>query len=320
LDRKSKLDCEDLGFMLAPRLNAAGRLGQAQLAIELLTTTSADRATALAEYINELNGSRQSLERSVYLAANKQAQEQFDPVRDAALVLAGHGWHPGVIGIVAGRLAEKYHRPVVLVALDEVGVKPGIGSARSIPGFNLHAALEVCGQHLLSHGGHAAAAGLRIDEHKLDDFRADFVEHAAVEITRAQQIAELWIDAEVPLSAMTRETVEQLERLGPFGQSNQRPLFCATSVSLSEPPKKIGGGGRHLSLKLSQGATQFRAVAFGGGDWSDELEASGGVLDIAFRPVFNDFRGRRTVELQVADWRVAQGASVAGARSVLDAS
>ena len=108
LDQKAALDCEDIGFMLAPRLNAAGRLGQAQLGVELLTTESAERAAALAEYLHELNSSRDSLERSIYLAANKQVQQEFDPEHNAALVLAGRGWHAGVIGIVAGRLAEKY--------------------------------------------------------------------------------------------------------------------------------------------------------------------------------------------------------------------
>ncbi len=135
LDGKSCLECEDIGFTLAPRLNAAGRLGQAQLAVELLTTTSTERAAALAEYLHELNSSRESLERSVYLAAAKMAQDQFDPENDAALVLAGRDWHPGVIGIVAGRLAEKYHRPVVMIALDGLGVKAGIGSVSGVAGF-----------------------------------------------------------------------------------------------------------------------------------------------------------------------------------------
>ena len=187
LDKKPRLDSDDIGFTIAPRLNAAGRLGQAQLGVELLSTTSPERANALAEYLSELNGSRQSLERSIYLAANKQAQEEYDVDQDSALVLADRGWHPGVIGIVAGRLAEKFHRPVVLVALDELGVKPGVGSARSVPGFNLHEALANCTQHLLSHGGHAAAAGLKIDETNLDAFRSDFCEYAASGISAEQR-------------------------------------------------------------------------------------------------------------------------------------
>ena len=129
---KTRLTGEDIGFGIAPRLNAAGRLGQATLGVELLSTDSKDRAKSLAEYIDELNNSRVSLERSIYLSAHKQAKEQFEAGVDSALVLADRGWHPGVIGIVAGRLTEKYHRPVVMISMDEVGAKPATGSARSI--------------------------------------------------------------------------------------------------------------------------------------------------------------------------------------------
>ncbi|HQU41846.1 MAG TPA: single-stranded-DNA-specific exonuclease RecJ, partial [Pirellulales bacterium] len=235
IDRKPALDSEDIGFVLAPRLNAAGRLGQAQLAVELLTTPSPERANALAEYLNELNGSRQSLERSIYLAANKLAQEQHDVERDAAFVLAERGWHAGVIGIVAGRLVEKFHRPVVLVALDDLGVKPGVGSARGVPGFNLHEALCGCSQHLVSHGGHAAAAGLKIEESRVDSFRDDFCEQVAAAITLEQRTAELTIDAEVSLGELTLGALNQIERLAPFGQHNPRPVLCASGVTLAGP-------------------------------------------------------------------------------------
>jgi single-stranded-DNA-specific exonuclease len=308
LDKKPRLDSDDIGFTIAPRLNAAGRLGQAQLGVELLSTTSPERASALAEYLSELNGSRQSLERSIYLAANKQAQEEYDVDQDSALVLADRGWHPGVIGIVAGRLAEKFHRPVVLVALDELGVKPGVGSARSVPGFNLHEALANCTQHLLSHGGHAAAAGLKIDETNLDAFRSDFCEYAASGISAEQRVAELWIDAEVGFGELSLASVLELERLAPFGHSNPRPLLCATGVTLAGAPQRMGGGGRHLSLKLSQHGATLRGVAFGGGDWAEELAEVEGPLSVAFRPVINEFRGRRNVELHVADWQAAQPA------------
>lgn len=305
LDRKQTLDSEDVAFSLAPRLNAAGRLGQAQLGVELLTTRSAERATALAEYLHELNGSRQSLERSIYLAANKLAQEQHDVERDCAFVLAQRGWHAGVIGIVAGRLAEKYHRPVVLVAFDDLGVKPGIGSARSVPGLNVYECLCGCAHHLLSHGGHAAAAGLKIEEAKIDDFRADFCEHVAGSLTAEQRIAELAIDAEVSFGELTLPVLNQIERLAPFGQHNPRPLLCASGVTLAGPVQRIGGGGRHLAVKLAQQGVVLRAVAFGGGDWADELDKQPGPMAVAFRPVINDFKGYRRVELQLSDWRPA---------------
>lgn len=311
LDQKPSLVCEDIGFTLGPRLNAAGRLGQAQLGVELLTTTVADRAGALAEYLHELNGSRESLERSIYLAANKQAQEQFDPASDAALVLAGRGWHPGVIGIVAGRLAEKYHRPVALIAQDEVGVKPGTGSVRGAPGFNVHEALAYCSETLLSHGGHAAAGGLKIDDSQVDAFRELFCQFAEERIEHEHRVAELWIDAETLLSSLTTATVEQIERLAPFGQGNHRPLLCASNVRLIEAPKKLGNSGRHLALRLDQHGVRMRGVAFGGGDWAEELAAVDGPLSFAFRPIINTFNGRRSVELHITDWRAAEPAAVA---------
>src|SRR5262249_22223978 len=163
---------------------------------------------------------------------------QFDAGQDAALVLAERGWHPGVIGIVAGRLVERHHRPVVMVAFDEMGQKPGTGSARSIPGFDVCRALSACSNHLLAHGGHAAAAGLKIEEQNLEAFRADFCEHAAEHISEEQRQAEISIDAEVYLSELTLSAVEQIERLAPFGNSNPRPMLCATNITLAEPPKR----------------------------------------------------------------------------------
>lgn len=312
LAEKKSLDSEDVAFALAPRLNAAGRLGQAELGVELLTTTSPERAQALAEYVNGLNADRQSLERSIYLTAHKQIVEKFDAENDAAFVLADVDWHPGVIGIVAGRLAEKFHRPVILIALDRLGVKPGTGSARSAPGLELHKALNACTHHLVGHGGHAAAAGLKIEERKLDDFRAEFCEYVAAEMKKPSVVGpELVIDAEMPLSTLTLETLNQINRLGPFGQGNARPTFCAVGLTLDEPPKKIGGGQRHLSLKLSQYRDSIRAVSFGNADWAEELEKVDGPIDVAFRPVINEFRGRRTVEMQVIDWRVSTPAAAA---------
>jgi len=302
-DGKPRLDSEDIGFSLAPRLNAAGRLAQAQLGVELLVTDRADRAMELAQYIDQLNGSRQTLERSMQLAAKKQIDERFNAAEDAAFVLAERGWHPGVIGIVAGRLAEKHHRPVVLISLDQIGTRSGIGSARSIPGFNLHEALEACAESLLAHGGHAAAAGLRIEEDKIDAFRSAFCEVAATEISQQQRVADLLIDAEFPLSAFTTNTVHQIERLAPFGQNNARPLLCATGATLVGSPKAIGAGGRHLSLRLSQHGVSLRAVAFGAAEWAEPMTALTRPIDIAFRPVINTFQGRHNVELHLVDWR-----------------
>ena len=194
-------------------------------------------------------------------------KEQYDPQNDPALVLAGTGWHAGVIGIVAGRLAEKYHRPVVMIALDQVGSRPGTGSARSAGGLDLCQALAACSEHLMSFGGHAAAAGLKIEEAKVDAFRAVFCDHVAGEVSDANRVAEIRIDGEAPLSQLTLKTVEQIEQLAPFGEGNPRPVLCASSVALAEPPKRIGGG-RTASFGTPESTWRDAAV---GGLWTGRL-------------------------------------------------
>lgn len=306
LHEKSSLDSENIAFMIAPRLNAAGRFGQAQLAVELMTTDSEQRAQQLAEYIHELNGSRDSLERSIMIGANKQIKEDFDAENDPGFVLAGRDWHVGVIGLVAGRLAEKFGRPVVLISLDKLGVKPGVGSARSGGSTNLHHALSACSEHLVGFGGHAAAAGLKIEESRIEAFRGAFCDQLSTQSTSSIGEVEVCIDGEAPLSQLTAQVVRQIEQMAPFGKGNPRPVLCATGVKLSEPPKKIGGGERHLSLRLVQHRVSIRGVGFGFGDQADELSRIDTPLDIAYRPVINEFNGRHTVEVQLVDWRVSE--------------
>ncbi len=304
LNDKKRLEGDDIGFTIGPRLNAAGRMGQAELAIELLTTESQQRADTIAQYMDEFNTKRQSIERSILLAANKQIKAAEDRKDAAAFVLADHSWHPGVIGIVAGRLAEKHNRPVVMIANDPLGVKPGIGSARSVPGFNLHEALAECGHLLESHGGHAAAAGMKIKPENLDAFREAFCQVAVEQISQADRVAELRVDAEASLQMLTRQTVEQIERLAPFGHGNTRPMLCASEVRLSGAPKRMGATGSHLSMTFDQHGVKMRAVAFGGGDWEEELVKIKGPMSIAFRPVINRWQGRVSVEIHLDDWHV----------------
>lgn len=305
LDEKSQLDSEDVAFRLAPRLNAAGRLGQAACGIELLTTADDARAASLANYLHELNAQRETEERSILLAATKQARERFDPEADPALVLADRGWHAGVIGIVAGRLAERFHRPVVMIAQDSLQGRPATGSVRSVPGFDVHAALVACRGHLVTCGGHAAAAGLRVEDAHIDAFREQFLAEVAARLPESLRLAQLALDGEATLAGLTLDTVVQIERLAPFGQANRRPVLCATGVSLVEPPRAIGGGGRHLAMNLVQHGAKVRGVAFGGAEWLDHLPPPGQPFHVAFKPKINEFRGRRTAEMEIVDWRPA---------------
>lgn len=310
LCERPSLCSEDIGYVLGPRLNAAGRLGQAQLGVELLLTESPERARQLAEYIQEMNATRDRLEKGILSAAGKQIKERFDPERDPALVLDGDGWHPGVIGIVAGRLADKYQLPVVVIGWDEAGLKPGIGSARSGGAVELHRALAACHEHLIAHGGHAAAAGLRIDPPHVERFRQQFCEFVASEVAEQQRVAEIVIDAEAIFSQLTQRTVQHIEMLAPFGQGNPRPILCARDVQLAAPPRTMGGGDRHLSLRLAQHRVALRAVAFGQSQWAAELEQlQQQPVDIAFSPVINEFRGMRSVEIHLIDWRPAETGS-----------
>jgi single-stranded-DNA-specific exonuclease len=303
LQEKSQLESEDVAFRLAPRLNAAGRLGQAASGIELLTTADAARAVSLADYVHELNAQRDTLERSIQLAAAKQARDRFDPEQDPALVLADRGWHAGVIGIVAGRLAEKFHRPIVMLARDEHQGRPAIGSVRSVPGFDVHAALVTCRDLLVTCGGHAAAAGLRIEDAKIDAFRARFLAAVDQRMPAALRQAQITLDGEATLASLTLDTVQQMEQLAPFGQANRRPVLCASGVRLVEPPRTIGAGARHISMNLVQHGAKLRGVAFGGADWLDHLPAPGQPFHVAFKPKINEFRGRRTAEMEIIDWR-----------------
>ncbi len=308
-DQKPALGSEDLGFKIGPRLNASGRLGQAQLGVELLTCDNPERATQLATYINELNKNRDSLDRKILKAANEVIRESHDPENEPAIVLAQPDWHLGVIGIVAGRVAEAWHRPTVLISLDPMGQRPGVGSCRSACGINLYEAIDGCREHLVKFGGHAAAAGLSIEPDKVDIFREDFCERVMQQAGIDDLVPDLDIDAEALLGQLTFGMMNELDRLAPFGQKNPRPLMCATDVQLAEPPRTMGSDGRHLALQLEQYGAKVRAVAFGKGEWASTLSEQGGRFDFAFRPQINEFRGHRSVQLHLVDFRPTEQSS-----------
>jgi single-stranded-DNA-specific exonuclease len=305
LGAKPNLSAADIGYRLAPRLNAAGRLGCARLVVELLTTASHQRAVDLARYLEEQNQQRQQLERRI-LAQARELVEARDLNGTPALVLASAEWHAGIIGIVAGRLVELYARPVLLIALrperDESALL-GQGSGRSVPGFPLHEALKACGDELLSHGGHMAAAGFKIQPERIDVFRERFCDYAARHFASRLPVPQLVLDAEVPLSALTPGLLRDLDRLEPYGACNHRPVFLAGGLEVRGAPRKMGSGERHLSFLVRQQNTTLRAVAWSMADRVEELMAAGGQCCLAFTPKINEWQGRRSVELEVTDFQ-----------------
>jgi single-stranded-DNA-specific exonuclease len=296
---KEGLAAMDVGYGLAPRLNAAGRLGSARLAVELLTTSSSQRAEELARYLEDQNQERQALERHIFREARALAEEGNGA---PALVLASANWHPGLIGIVAGRLAELYHRPVLLIAVRE-GQSSGQGSGRSIPGFLLHEALQECTESLLSHGGHASAAGFRIDAAAIPVFREQFCAVAGRRLGPEPPARRLILDAEVPLSALTTGLLKALAELEPYGPGNPQPLFLAGNVQVVGEPRRVGRGEQHLSFRARQEGKYLRAIAFGMADRAQELMSEGGRCCLAYSPRFNEWNGFRSVDLEVRDFQ-----------------
>lgn len=299
LDAKSSLAADDIGYVMAPRINAAGRLGTAHLAVELLTTSSPERACELANHLEQQNQERQQLERHILHEARELAQAEAD---SPALVLSSANWHPGLLGIVASRLVDQFARPVLMIATN-ADQPHGQGSGRSVPGFALNEALDDCTDTLVSHGGHAAAAGFRVLPEQLAGFKRSFVEVARRRLGQAPRPHRLAIDAEVPLSALTAGLMQSIGQLEPYGQGNPQPLFLADRLQIVGEPRKVGGGERHVSFRVSQGGRDMKAIAFGMADRLPALMSAGGHCCLVFTPRINEYRGMRSVEIEVRDFQ-----------------
>jgi single-stranded-DNA-specific exonuclease len=287
----------DIGFGLGPRLNAAGRLGTAQDALELLLTEDASRARALAVKLDAQNRERRTVEEAVFQEAEAQLAEWFDAVRDAAIVVGAPGWHPGVVGIVASRLQKRHHRPTLVVGFDEAGV--GKGSGRSIAGLSLVAALARCAEYLDKHGGHEMAAGLTMQADRFGDFRRSFCACAREWLTDEQLQPRLHVDAELALSEIDFALLEQHEALQPFGMGNPQPLFAARGVTLAAEPRVMKE--KHLSLVLRQGRHEARAVWFNSA--TEALPRP--PWDVAFQIERNEWQGTVSAQVHVKAVRAA---------------
>ncbi|HET8673189.1 MAG TPA: single-stranded-DNA-specific exonuclease RecJ, partial [Thermoleophilaceae bacterium] len=249
------LNARALAFRLAPRINAAGRLQRADAGLELLLTEDEERAAQIADELDLLNRERQDTETRILFAAEAE-RARFEGA--PAYVLAGEGWHPGVIGIVASRLVERHHRPTLLIALDG---DSGRGSGRSIGPYDLHAGLAAAADHLVRFGGHRAAAGFEVAAGEVDALRRAFVHHAAASLSPEDLIPEQPVDAVVPASALGTRLAEELRLLEPFGQGNEEPALLVPAARVGDA-RPMGEDGQHCRFTLSGGGARARAVAF----------------------------------------------------------
>lgn len=292
------LDSYDIAFTLAPMLNAAGRMGHARLAVELLTTDSQYRAMQIAQYLKEQNKLRQKCQREIF----KQVRQQ---IHDAGLnhpdrrtiVLAGENWHPGVIGIVASKVIDNFYRPTILINIENGA---GQGSGRSIEGFNLHAALCACREHLIRFGGHEMAAGLRIESSRIAAFAEQFEAYARQQIEDKILESALAIDAEVCIRDFSTQLMRELETLEPFGQGNPRPVFATRGVRLIAPPRRCGAKSDHLQIAIQDDTGSVRCIGFGMGALEKKLVESES-FHIAYEPQYNTWNGSTQLQFVLSD-------------------
>lgn len=292
-----EVQSDDLSFRLGPRINAAGRLGQAHRALALLLADDRAEAQAIARELDDKNAERQVLEANILESARKQAERRTD-AGDRVLVLADESWHAGVVGIVAARIAGEFDRPTILVALGNNG--RGRGSGRSVRRFDLHRALGACSSELIGFGGHAFAAGLEIEATRVEALR-DAINSFADSHPGDVSAREILIDAELPLGILTPSFMHEINQLAPYGEGLASPLFSSPVVSVIAP-KRIGRSQNHLSFTVAQGEVKRRAIAYGLGERASQIE--GRRLALAFTPRLNLFRGQANIDLEVRDLRV----------------
>jgi single-stranded-DNA-specific exonuclease len=286
---------------LGPRINAVGRMGDANRAVALLLTEDAAEATRLAAVLEEETRIRKAVDRQTLHEALKQLEQSYDPERDYGVVLAAQDWHPGVIGIVASRVVERINRPTIMIALDGTGGKAR-GSARSIPGFHLYEAIRDCGHLLMRFGGHRQAAGLDIEPQQIDTFRNAFNERAHAVLRPDDVALRVPIDIELHLCDANVRLVELLRHFGPFGIGNPSPMFASRNVKLLRPPRIVRE--EHAKLLVSDGTSRLEAIGFGMAERLHLLR-EGDTLDIAYHLQLDDWNGRYRPQARLCDFRQA---------------
>ena len=302
-----KIGTGQVVFILAPRINAIGRLGDAELAIKLFTTKDESKAAELARTLDEENRRRKNIDEITLEEALELIEQSVDLANDKAIVLASSGWHQGVIGIVASRLVERFHRPTIMIAIDGA---EGKGSARSIPGFHLYDALRECEEYLLKYGGHKYAAGLSILPEKIQPFREKFKKVSDVKLSREDLIPRLFIDSELDLGQINPELVRVLELLAPFGPQNMRPVFLSRNVTIWGEPYIVGN--KHLRLRVKSRGSKvgknnqvLDCIGFGMGDMVKPLSMSKIHIDLVYVVETNYWNDTYKIQLRIKDLKIA---------------
>lgn len=285
-------------FVLAPRINAIGRLGDAELAVELLTTKDSTRAWEIANILENENRTRKNIDEVTFKEAQSIVDDEHNLVDDYGLVLSKTGWHPGVIGIVASRVVEKYYRPTVMISVD---TEMGKGSARSVSGFDIYQAIKQCEDLLIGFGGHKYAAGLSIKKDKIESFRKRFNEIAKDQLTEELLQPKLKIDGTIRLSDITPRFVQLLKMFAPYGPKNMRPIFQTNNLQVIGTPTIVGKN--HLKFRVRQDGIVFDTIGFNLGDLIYRIEPGSNNLDLAYVIEENTYLGRTTLQLRVKDLR-----------------
>lgn len=293
-----RLGVTDVGFQLAPRLNASGRLETAEDSLHLLLAESVDEALPLAQRLDSQNRERQKIERSIVEDVTGAVRSRFNPELDFVIVEGRLHWHIGVVGIVSSRVLQEFYRPTFIIGGEGEHWR---GSGRSIAGFDLAAALRECDDLLVRHGGHAMAAGLTIHPDNLDAFRARLNSIAQRTLKREDLQPPLRLDAETPLNAISLESLAELEQLKPTGQGNPAVQFFARGLTHKRPLQRLGVNKQHVKMWVTDGTVTHEAVWWNGG--KEQLPV--GNFELAFVPLINDYNGKRAVQLKVLDWRPA---------------
>jgi single-stranded-DNA-specific exonuclease len=286
-------------FILAPRINAVGRLGDAKQAVKLLTTRDESIAIEIAHLLERENRKRKTLDDETLKQALTQIRHKGDLSGERAMVLASPGWHQGVIGIVASRLVERYHIPTVMIAIDG---DEGKGSARSIPAFDLYDAFRECGDLVLRFGGHKYAAGMSIARDKIPAFTERFKRVAAERLTDHDMIPKLMIDSRLDPETLTESFMDVLEGFAPFGPHNARPVFMAESIQLAGNPFVVGNN--HLKFRIRKGDVVHDCIGFNMGDRAASLSAHSGTVDMVYVPERVEWDNQKRLQLRVKDFRL----------------